>query len=492
MSGVEELLAEVARAPQGPEVGAFFDFDGTLIAGYSAAAFYQDRARRLEFGAGELVRSLIALGDMAVRGSDVTNLMKLSVANWAGRPEAEVKELFDRLFRTRIAGMVYPEARALVHAHRKAGHTVVLASSATRYQLAALAEDLEFEYILCSEVEIVRGFFSGYLAGDVLWGPAKARAVQDFAEGNGVDLRQSFAYANGDEDVPFLESVENARALNPGKQLERTAKQYGWPTVRLGGRGRPGVTDVVRTGAALGSLAAAGGIGVAVGLLNGNRRQGANLAAALGPDLALALAGVELRVQGAENLWSHRPAVFVFNHQSSLDVAIIGALVRQDLTGVAKKEAARDPRFAPIGYVIDVVYIDRSNSKQARAALEPAVDRLKSGTSIAIAPEGTRSPTPKMGRFKKGAFHLAMQAGVPIVPIVIRNAGDLMWRGSLVIRPGKVDVAVLPPVLTKGWKAADIGDHAEDVRERMAQTLEQWPGPEPRSRRRSGPRVAVH
>jgi putative phosphoserine phosphatase/1-acylglycerol-3-phosphate O-acyltransferase len=216
-------------------------------------------------------------------------------------------------------------------------------------------------------------------------------------------------------------------------------------------------------------------VGIAVGLLNRDRRQGANVAAAIGPDLALALAGVDLNVHGAEHLWSHRPAVFVFNHQSSLDVAVIGSLIRRDLTGVAKKEAARDPRFAPIGYVADIVYIDRSDSRQARAALEPAVDRLRQGTSIAMAPEGTRSATPRLGRFKKGAFHLARQAGVPIVPIVIRNAGDLMWRGSLVIRPGTIDVAVLEPIPTDGWEAREVGAHVKEIRDRFAETLENWP-----------------
>jgi putative phosphoserine phosphatase/1-acylglycerol-3-phosphate O-acyltransferase len=475
MSEEDELLAEVEQAHGGPEVGAFFDFDGTLIAGYSAAAFYQDRARRREFGAGELVRSLIAGLDMAVRGSDVSNLMKIAVSTWAGRREDEVQELFDRLFRERIAGMVYPQARALVRAHEQAGHTVVLASSATRYQLAALAEDLALEHVLCSEVEIVRGFFSGFLSGEVLWGPAKARAVTGFAADHGVDLERSFGYANGDEDVPFLETVGNPRALNPASGLARTARERDWPTVKFKGRGRPGITDVVRTGAALASLGAAGGVGVAVGLLNRDRRQGANVAAAIGPDLALALAGVDLNVHGAEHLWSHRPAVFVFNHQSSLDVAVIGSLIRRDLTGVAKKEAARDPRFAPIGYVADIVYIDRSDSRQARAALEPAVDRLRQGTSIAMAPEGTRSATPRLGRFKKGAFHLARQAGVPIVPIVIRNAGDLMWRGSLVIRPGTIDVAVLEPIPTDGWEAREVGAHVKEIRDRFAETLENWP-----------------
>jgi putative phosphoserine phosphatase/1-acylglycerol-3-phosphate O-acyltransferase len=470
-----ELLEEIERSPEGPTIGAFFDFDGTLIDGYSARVFYEDQIRHFELSTGELARSALAGIEMAVRKTDVSKLMKVAVANWAGHPEDEVEELFERLFVTRIAGMVFPEARELVKAHRQKGHTVVLASSATRYQIAPLARDFEVEDVLCSEVEVVRGYFSGFLDGEVLWGMAKARAVKEFARENAVELRRSFAYANGDEDVSFLQTVGNPRPLNPQSGLARVAREKSWPTSELHGRGRPGVLDVVRTGAALAGLGAAGGLGAAVGVLTGNRREGANVAAAIGPDLALALAGVSLRVTGKENLWSDRPAVFVFNHQSSIDVAVIGSLIRRDLTGVAKQEAARDPRFAPIGYVVDIVYVDRSNSGQARAALEPAVERLKTGTSIAIAPEGTRSPTPRLGPFKKGAFHLAMQAGVPIVPVVIRNAGDVMWRRSLVIRPGTIDVAVLEPIPTEAWTAEEVGRHAEEIRDLFVRTIERWP-----------------
>jgi putative phosphoserine phosphatase/1-acylglycerol-3-phosphate O-acyltransferase len=470
-----DLLKEVPRAPRGPKIGAFFDFDGTLIDGYSARVFYEDQIRHFELSADEIVRSLAAWLEMALRGADVSKLMQVAVANWAGHREQEVRELWERLFVKRIAGLVYPEARELVRAHRKAGHTVVLASSATRYQLEPLVHDLEVEHLLYSDVEVVKGYFTGFIKGNVVWGAAKARAVEDFAERSGVNLKKSFAYANGDEDVPFLETVANPRPLNPQRGLRRVARDSGWPMTELPGRGRPGIADIVRTGAALAGLGAAGGVGVTIGLLARDRRQGANVAAAIGPDLALALAGVKLNVAGEENLWSRRPAVFIFNHQSSLDVAVVGALVRRDLTGVAKQEAAHDPRFAPIGYVVDIVYVDRSNSRQARAALTPAVERLKGGTSIAIAPEGTRSPTPTLGPFKKGAFHLAMQAGVPLVPIVIRNAGDLMWRGSLVIRPGTVDVAVLDPIPTDRWTAASIGARAKEIRERFVQTLEDWP-----------------
>ena len=472
---IDELLAEIEAGPKGPKVGAFFDFDGTLISGYSATAFYEDRARRREFSLGELARTLIAGAEMAVRGTDVTKLMGVAVASWAGRSEDDVMELFGRLFRERIAGNVYPEARELVQAHHRAGHTMALATSATRYQATPLAKDLGIEHLLCSEVELVQGNFSGFVAGDVLWGPAKARAVKRLARRARVDLARSYGYANGDEDVPFLEIVGNPRPLNPASGLERVARERRWPVSRFSSRGRPGLRSMVRTGAALAGLGAAGGVGLAVGALNRSRRQAANVATSIGPDLALALAGVELRVTGTEHLWSDRPAVFIFNHQSSIDVAVIGSLVRRDLTGVAKKELGRDPRFALIGYVVDVAYVDRANSAQARAALAPAVDKLRSGISIAIAPEGTRSVTRQLGTFKKGAFHLAMQAGVPIVPIVIRNAGDVMWRGSFLVRPGTIDVAVLPPIATSDWKVDELDQRIGEVRERFTRTLERWP-----------------
>ena len=472
---IDELLREIEAGPKGPKVGAFFDFDGTLISGYSAGAFYQDRVRRREFSAGELARTVLAGAEMAVRGSDVTKLMGVAISSWAGRSEEEVTELFGRLFHERIAGMVYPEARELVRAHQRAGDTVALATSATRYQAAPLAEDLGIEHVLCSEVELVQGSFSGFVAGEVLWGEAKARAVKRFARRRRVGLARSYAYANGDEDVAFLEVVGNPRPLNPASGLERVARERSWPVSRFTSRGRPGLTSVVRTGAALAGLGAAGGVGLAVGALNRSRRQAANVATSIGPDLALALAGVELRVTGTEHLWSHRPAVFIFNHQSSIDVPVIGSLVRRDLTGVAKKELGHDPRFALIGYVVDVAYVDRADRAQARAALEPAVEKLRSGISIAIAPEGTRSATPRLGRFKKGAFHLAIQGGVPIVPIVIRNAGDVMWRGSFLIRPGTIDVAVLDPIDTGDWKVGELDERIAAVRERYVDVLEHWP-----------------
>ncbi len=213
------------------------------------------------------------------------------------------------------------------------------------------------------------------------------------------------------------------------------------------------------------------GVSTGIGLLNGDRRLAANLVGSLAPDAALALAGIRVEVSGEEHLWSRRPAVFLFNHQSALDVLIVGKLVRRDVTALAKKEAAKDPIFAPIGKLIDVAYVDRGNREQTTAAIAPVLDRLAAGISVAIAPEGTRSATPRLGPFKKGAFHIALQARVPLVPIVIRNAGDLLWKGSYIARPGTLHVVVLPPVSTEDWTLVDLPTRIADVRQQFLDVL---------------------
>jgi putative phosphoserine phosphatase/1-acylglycerol-3-phosphate O-acyltransferase len=470
------LLDEIAAGPDGPEVGAFFDFDGTLIAGYSAEAFVLDAIRRRQVDPQLMVRSVLAGLDMQLRGRDVTALMEIAAEAAQGQREEALIELGRRLFRERVAGTVYPEARAVVKAHQRKGHTVALASSATGFQAGPLAADLGIEHVLCTRIEVEDGRLTGRVAGPVLWGRNKADAVAAFAADSGVKLAESYGYANGDEDVEFLETVGRARPLNPGPGLARVAAERGWPVHRFEPRGRPGIVPRVRTAAALGGIASTLGVGLGVGLLNRSRRTALNLVATVGPEVAMGLAGVEINVTGEEHLWSNRPAVFVFNHQSSFDVIVMARLLRRDFTAVAKAELARDPIFAPLAALAGVAYIERGNRSQSRAALAPVVAKLRSGTSLAIAPEGTRSATPTLGRFKKGAFHIAVQAAVPVVPVVIRNAGEIMWRASLVARSGTVDVAVLPPVPTDGLGSEDVDDLADRVRGQFVATLDEWPG----------------
>ncbi|EME22334.1 HAD-IB family hydrolase [Rhodococcus triatomae] len=476
MTPLDELYRAIADAPPGPGTLAAFDLDGTLIAGYSASVVYRDRLRSFDISVGELLRTTGAAIDTQFRGADVGTLMDIAVQALAGRQDDELREWGLRLFRQQIAGMIYRDARAVVAAHHRAGHTVVMATSATPYQAQYVAEDLGIADVLSSAPEVVDGMLTGRLAAAPLWGVAKAKALAGYAADRGADLADAFAYSNGNEDVPMLESVGRPVALNPDRALTRRAERSGWPVVRLRAPQRgPTLLSTARTATALGALATASAVGVGAGLLTRSRQNAANLVGTVGPDVALAILGITVDVQGRDNAWTHRPAVFMFNHQSSLDVLVLGTVIKRDVTGVAKQEAAHDPRFALVGTLLDVAYIDRADTSRAKAALAPAVQKLKSGISLAIAPEGTRSPTPRLGRFKKGGFHVALQSGVPVVPVVIHDAGELMWRNSLVAHPGTVHVEVLEPVATTDWTLDTLDEHVREVRDLFDACLRRGP-----------------
>ena len=470
----QQLIADVEAGPQGPHVGAFFDFDGTLIDGYSLSAFARHHLRSLQIAPADLGRMLLTGLRGVTSEEDFERFTVLGMRAWAGRGEDELAELGERLFVQAISGSLYPEGWRLVQAHQRAGHTVVLASSATRFQVEPAARAMGVEYILVSPVEIVNGICTGRPGGPLLWRAGKATAVRTFAAGHDIDLRASYAYSNGDEDVPFLRTAGRPRALNPGRDLEAAARRHGWPVARFRSRGRTGAGDIARTAAGLAGLIGGFTTGAALGAVTGSRREAVDLGTTLAGELGSVLAGVRLDVRGAEHL-AARPAVFLFNHQSQLDVLILAKLLRGGFTGVAKKELAHSPGFGLMFRLADVAFVDRHDTAQARKALEPAVQKLRDGISLAIAPEGTRSATPALGPFKKGAFHVAMQAGVPIVPIVIRNSGELMWRGATTIHAGTVQVAVLPPVPTTGWVAGDLDARVDEIRGQYLATLANWP-----------------
>jgi len=476
MTDFEALLAEVEAAPRGRRTAAFFDFDGTLIDGYSAMAMMQHRWRRREMSPGEMARLLMVGIEAGMGEADFERFMTVGVEAFRGREASDMDEMGERLMLSVLGGTLYAEAWRLVEAHRRRGHTVVIATSALPFQVEPLARELEIEHVLCTRLEVEDGLLTGKVDGPILWGPGKAAAVRAFAQTNRIDLDRSWAYGNGDEDEEFLAVVGNPRPLNPSKGLARVAGRRGWPVTRFRRRGRPGVTEVARTLAAYGGMATAFGAGLGIGLFNWNRQDAVNFTMATGSDAALTLAGIRLNATGEEHLWSQRPAIFIFNHQSILDGFIVMKLLRQDVTGVAKKEVASQPGFGQFAKFAGMAFVDRANTGKAVDALAPVVEKLNQGYSIAISPEGTRSPTPRVAPFKKGAFHMAIQGRVPIIPIVIRNAGELFWRGSTFMRTGTIDVAVLPPISVTDWKRNELSERVEEVRELFVATLADWPG----------------
>lgn len=475
---LDALLERIHTAERGPHIAAAFDYDGTLISGYSAGAFYQHRIKSGDMGPIELARTALIARRGIADPSEFATFFTFALEAWIGTEEADLETLGDKLFKGTIASKLHHEAFALVEAHREMGHTLVLASSAMRFQTEPMARELGIEHVLSTEIEIVDGRVTGGVVGAPLFGPEKARGLRDLATAEGLDLEKSFAYSNGREDIPFLETVGHATAIEPDAELWAEAALRGWPVLRCAPppSSIPGPKDVARTAAFYGGLLGAMGIGTGVGLLSRKRSAMSDIGMGMGTDVALKLAGVDVRVlRGSENLWSHRPAVFIFNHQSKMDPMVVTKLIREDFTAVGKAQAKNVPVFGQFFQLAGMTFIDRSDNAKAREALEPVVEAIRGGKSLMIAPEGTRTPTPRLGPFKKGPFHIAMQAGVPIVPIVLKGIHTVQSRGGQLIHPGTVEVVVLPPFVSDGWTPKTVGKHVDEVRSAMLEVLRDWP-----------------
>jgi putative phosphoserine phosphatase/1-acylglycerol-3-phosphate O-acyltransferase len=469
-------VGDVRRAPTGPKVGAFFDFDGTLIAGYSAAAFAKERLRTRQVGLGEVLRTLGFYVDASAGRVDLADMLGLTARSWAGQPADQMAALGQRLYDEQLSARVFPEMRALVRAHLKQGHTVALTSSATTFQIEPIARALGVEHVLCTRLEVADGILTGQVDGRAPWGAGKAEAVQRFAEQHGVDLSRSFAYTDGDEDVPLLHLVGSPRAVNPGKRLAAVAGRRGWPVLSVTSRGgERGLGRRARNLLGTAAILPAAAAGTVVGVLNRDKRAGTDVGYPAWVDLLLGINGVHVDAVGVENAFSQRPCVFVHNHLTNFDSFLVTKVIRGGVSGTGKKEIGKNPVGALLAWALDAALIDRSDTGKAIDAMRPLVDKLQEGISVAIAPEGTRSVTGELGTFKKGAFHVAMQAGVPIVPVVLRNADVLGPASATMMRPGRVQLAVLPPVPTTGWTKENLNERVAEVRQAFLDTLEDWP-----------------
>ncbi|MCZ6828022.1 MAG: HAD-IB family hydrolase [Gammaproteobacteria bacterium] len=474
MASIKQLLKTVEESPSGPQVAAIFDFDGTLIAGYSATALIREQLRRGDISPRDLIELMAAAANFGLGNMGFSGMMVVSAQFMRGLSEQSYHELGEELFIKEIARLVYPESRSLVDAHLAKGHTLAVISSATPYQVEPAARDLGIEHVLCTQLEVENGEFTGSVIRPTCFGQGKVVAAEMLADGAGADLDNSFFYSDSSDDLELLERVGIPTVLNPNKKLDRIARDRRWPIARFGSRGRPTVGQFVRSVAATASLVTSFAAGVPIQLLTGSKREAQNFSFSLFADTASALIGMDLNVVGEEHLWSQRPAVFIFNHQSKADVVIVAKLIRRDIAGVGKQEIKKMPVIGRVMEMGGVVMIDRANAASAIEAMAPLVDAMRvDGKSVVLSPEGTRTVSPRLGPFKKGAFHLAMQAGVPIVPIVIRNALDVAPKGDFVYRSATVDVEVLPPVDTSNWTPETVNEHVAEVRGMFLKALGQ-------------------
>lgn len=188
-----DAIAEIVASSAGPSVGAFFDLDGTLVDGFTAAVHLGERIRRRQAGIGEVLGAFDAALRYRFGRLEFEHLIVRAASYLRGELLRDLDEVGERLFVERVAVRMYSHMRDIVEAHQQRGHTV----------------------------------------RPIVWGTSKASAVQQFCIDNGVALQRSYFYADGDEDAAAMSVVGFPRPVNPRSGLAAAAAVHGWPVMCL-------------------------------------------------------------------------------------------------------------------------------------------------------------------------------------------------------------------------------------------------------------------
>jgi 1-acyl-sn-glycerol-3-phosphate acyltransferase len=180
----------------------------------------------------------------------------------------------------------------------------------------------------------------------------------------------------------------------------------------------------------------------------------------------------KFRVSGVRITDPRRPYVAVSNHESYADIFLISHLP-WEMKWLSKAEVFKVPVMGWMMRMAGDIGVHRGRASSRGEALEGMRQRLASGVSIMIFPEGTRSPTHDMLPFRDGAFRVAIEHGAPMLPMAVAGTRNAMARGSLLFRPARAEVRVLEPIETAGMTMADLPDLRDEVRRRIEQARRQ-------------------
>ena len=182
------------------------------------------------------------------------------------------------------------------------------------------------------------------------------------------------------------------------------------------------------------------------------------------------LAGIRLSSHDSERVPDDEAGILMFNHINLLDIPVIAARWRDNWTAVIKQEFKNIPLMGRLMLFLEMIPIDRGNREKALASMREVKKLVQSERKmVLIAPEGTRSGNGRLGPFKRGPFHLAVQTGVPVYPVVMRGNEQLMK--GLLICSGEIRLDVQQPVDTSGWKEETLDQAVTEVRDIYLQWL---------------------
>jgi HAD superfamily hydrolase (TIGR01490 family) len=261
----------VEVASTGPSA-AFFDLDRTLIAGSSVFALAAAARAQKLLPTRELARDAVGAATFKLFGAsgdgkaDGVRARILGLVK--GVRQDDLVALNEQVLPTLLA-KIRPEARRLVDLHRHAGRATFIVSAAPQEVVAPLAHALGMTGGIGTQGEVVDGVYTGELVGPFCYGHGKVTAITEIARWDGLDLAQCYAYSDSHSDLPMLNAVGHPVAVNPDRELERHARDHGWPIVIFSRRTK---AVIRRTAAGLAGAGVAAG-SFAAGLEFGRRRK---------------------------------------------------------------------------------------------------------------------------------------------------------------------------------------------------------------------------
>ncbi len=202
-----------------------------------------------------------------------------------------------------------------------------------------------------------------------------------------------------------------------------------------------------------------------------NQRIGSYFGGVIWSRLNAFITPMRVKVSGRQFIDSKQSYVIISNHQSLYDIFLIYGWLGVDIKWVMKKELAKIPGIGFGSKKVGHIFLDRSNSRVALESLNEAKRKLVNGTSVVIFPEGTRSQTGQLGPFKKGAFKLALDLGLPILPVTISGTRNILPAGTVDLMPGKVTMLIHNPIEIKNQTEESLKDLLTAARDIIAAPL---------------------
>jgi len=431
---------------------AFFDLDRTLLKGPSGPAINEAVAEAGLTGGRRLPGEALLFGIYNFMGETLpsmalTRSLVLMARGWSG---AVVRQA-GKAAAERLEPLISPYARPLLDDHRRAGHTVVMATTTPYDLVAPLAERLGFDDVIATRYAERDGVYTGRLVDGFVWGRGKLAAVRRWARQAGVALDASFAYTDSVYDLPLLSAVGHPHAVNPDFRLLPLAVLQRWPVLHLDVP--PGVPKVLG-------------------------KEPLDLVRLLvQPQL---LPFVRFDIGDLGHIPEHGPAVLVANHRSYFDVVALGLTVLRTgrpIRYLGKKEVFDAPVIGPMATAMGGIRVERGSGSDQ--PLREAARALEAGELVGIQPQGTiprgRDFFDPVLRGRTGAARLAALSGAPVIPIGLWGTEAVWPRSSRV--PNVTNVVHPPTVRTRVGRPVrlELADAEADTERIMADIVDLLP-----------------